>query len=210
MVSEFQTNPQDAQPLDIEPAPCPTEDPEFAGDCQAGRIPRPWGPWATIGWTLLCIVVILAGQIAVLIIFVMVRLATNRNPRIDDLLTNGNVLALSTLANTLTVVGLIALLDPHPSLPRPRLSRPDWPPARSVLIAVAGLAILLCTSDLISYMLGRPLAPPCDGGCLPDGMAAVAFARLGHTRSAGRGDPLSRLSVQGHRRIAAGPLSRSW
>ena len=32
--------------------------------------PRPWGPWgATIGWTVLCIVAIIAGQVVAFLIF---------------------------------------------------------------------------------------------------------------------------------------------
>ncbi|HKI20496.1 MAG TPA: type II CAAX endopeptidase family protein [Isosphaeraceae bacterium] len=104
--------------------------------------------------------VIIAGQIAALLIFVVVRLATNFNPKFDDLAANGNVLAFGTLVNTLTVVGLIVLLVRVRRYPVRDYLALTWPPVRSVLIACAGLAVLLCTSDLISYLLGRPLVPP--------------------------------------------------
>ena len=73
---------------------------------------------------------------------------------------NGNVVALGTLVNTLTVVGLVALLIRVRRYPVRDYLALTWPPARSILIALAGLAVLLCSSDLISYMLGRPLVPP--------------------------------------------------
>ncbi len=160
MASEFPTDTPNAQPVDVEPASCPAEGPEFSGTLKPAASARIWGPWATIGWTLFCVVVMLAGQIAALLILVAVRLATDRKPRFDDLLTDGNVLALGTSANTLAVVGLIALLIRIRRYPIRDYLALTWPPARSVLIALAGLAVLLCTSDLISYMLGRPLVPP--------------------------------------------------
>jgi len=160
MASEFQIDPSDAQPLEIEPAPCPTEDPELSVTLKPAQFGRPWGPWATIGWTLLCIVAIIAGQIVAFLIFLVVRLATNPNARFNDLLSNGNVLALGTLVNTLTVVGLVALLVRVRRYPVRDYLALTWPPARSTLIALTGLVVLLCTSDLISHMLGRPLVPP--------------------------------------------------
>ena len=36
---------------------------EFSTSEKPVLLPRPWGPWATIGWTLLCIVVMFAAQI---------------------------------------------------------------------------------------------------------------------------------------------------
>jgi membrane protease YdiL (CAAX protease family) len=159
MASEFQTNPADAQPLEIEPAPGPTEDPEFAVTLEPVMLPRPWAPWATIGWTLLCIVVIVVAQIAALFIFVAFRFATSPSPKFDDLATNGNFLALATLLSTPAVVGLIALLIRVRRNPIRDYLALYWPPARSVLIAFAGLAAVLGATDLTSYLLGRPLVP---------------------------------------------------
>jgi len=160
MASEFQTGPADAQPVENEPDSYPTEDPEFSATVKPASSPRPWGPWATIGWTLLCIVGIIAGQIVAFLVFLVIRLATNPNARFDDLLANGNVLALGSLVNTLTVVGLVTLLVRVRRYPVRDYLALTWPPARPVQIALAGLVVLLCTSDLISYLLGRPLVPP--------------------------------------------------
>ena len=120
----------------------------------------PWGPWATIGWTVICIVVMFVIQSAVLIVFFVVSSALNPNAKLDALFTNGNVLALSTLASTPVVVGLVALLVSIRRYPIRAYLALIWPPARQVLVAIAGLAVLLVTSDLISYSLGRPLVPP--------------------------------------------------
>jgi membrane protease YdiL (CAAX protease family) len=101
-----------------------------------------------------------AMQIGVLIIFGVGRLATNRNPRLDDLGTNGNVLALATLASTPAVVGLIALLVRARRYPIRDYLALNWPSARPILASLAGLAFVISASDLTSYSLGRPLVPP--------------------------------------------------
>ena len=79
--------------------------------------PRPWGPWASVGWTLLCLAVLVVAQIAVLIVFAVVRVAQSPAIKPDDLnaigkdlATNGNLLSAATLASTPAVVGLVALL----------------------------------------------------------------------------------------------------
>jgi membrane protease YdiL (CAAX protease family) len=72
--------------------------------------PRPWGPWATIGWTVLCIVVMFAVQIVVAIIVVAFRFALNPKARLFDLATDSNLVAVCTLVSTPALVGLIAFL----------------------------------------------------------------------------------------------------
>ena len=37
--------------------------------------PRPWGPWATLGWTLLCVLMLIVIQVAVLFAFMAIRIA---------------------------------------------------------------------------------------------------------------------------------------
>jgi membrane protease YdiL (CAAX protease family) len=125
----------------------------------SAQSPRPWGLWATIGWTLLCVVVLFAAQTAALIIFLVAGFATNHSVPIEKLPTNGNVIALAILLGTAAVVGLIALLVRVRHYPIGDYLALTMPPARSVLTAIAGLAVLLCSSDLISYSLGRPLVP---------------------------------------------------
>ena len=137
----------------------PALDLEFSTSEKPVLLPSPCRPWATIGWTLLCIVVMFAAQIFGLIFFVVFRFATMASPKFDDLATNGNVIAFATLLSTVATVGLIALL-----IRLRRCSIRDylalyWPSAWSVLISLAGLAVVLGATDLSSYLLGRPLVP---------------------------------------------------
>jgi membrane protease YdiL (CAAX protease family) len=155
LMSELHTNP-------FEPS-----SPEIGGLGDAGistlgkpnTCPRPWGPWATLGWTLLCVLVLIAIQFAVLLVFVTIRLARGAEPKFDDLATSGNVVTIGTLASTTAVVGLVALLVHLRRYPIRDYLALCWPPARSALIAFASLAVVLFCSDLLSYTLGRPLVP---------------------------------------------------
>jgi hypothetical protein len=102
---------------EIEPAEVSLEwDAEKAAS-GAVRSPRPWGPWATVGWTIMCLVALFGVQIAVEIIFAIVRLTAHPGVGPDDLSAigaelsiDGNMLAAATLASTPAVVGLVTLL----------------------------------------------------------------------------------------------------
>ncbi len=55
---------------------------QYGADCDSGQVasgkaraPRPWGAWATVGWTILCLVALFGVQIAVEIIFVVMQFA---------------------------------------------------------------------------------------------------------------------------------------
>jgi membrane protease YdiL (CAAX protease family) len=122
--------------------------------------PRPWGPWATIGWTLLCIVIAIVVQLIVLAIFIAVRLANDPRARVAELFTDGNVIAVAALVSTPIVVGLVAILI---SIRRCRIA--DYlaltvPRARHLFLSLSGMALLLATSDLTSYLIGRAIVPP--------------------------------------------------
>ena len=67
------------------------------GTSKAG--PRPWGPWATIGWTLLCIGSMIAVQIGMLIVFTVVGAGpTTKN--LPEITSSSLFLSTSTLTAT--------------------------------------------------------------------------------------------------------------
>ena len=120
----------------------------------------PWGPWATIGWTLLCLVTMAVAQTVVAIAFVVVRLARHPGTNVADIASNGNLIALAGLASTPSVVALVAVLI----LVRRNRIRDylavTWPAPRQVVSACVGLMLLLATSDLVAYLVGHPIVPP--------------------------------------------------
>jgi membrane protease YdiL (CAAX protease family) len=122
--------------------------------------PGPWGPWATISWTLLCLAAMVAAQTVVAIAFVTVQIALNPREKIADIATNGNMLMLAGTANAPPVVGLVVLLI---VVRRNRIRdylALTWPAPRQVLWSSIGLILLLATSDLIAYLVGHPIVPP--------------------------------------------------
>jgi hypothetical protein len=88
----------------IEPAPTSAEGDEGTVASTREWAPRPWGPWATVGWTLLCLTVMFVVQIAMLIILVVVHIVGGFGTKLESLGTNGDVLAVGTLASVPAVL----------------------------------------------------------------------------------------------------------
>jgi uncharacterized protein len=120
--------------------------------------PRPWGPWATIGWTLVCVVCMVVVQIGVLIAFVVAG-ARSATRDLLEITTSSLFLSTSTLAATPVVIGLAAILIYARGCPIRDYLALRMPTAKQALLSVAGLAILLVASDSLTYLLGRPLVP---------------------------------------------------
>ncbi len=159
MTSDIENVPGELLPDEIEPAPDTT-----AGAGQRVSIrevlpARPWGPWATVGWTLLCLIVFFGGQFAVFLIFIGVRLAQNPNLKLSDAAEDGNLLAIATLGGAVPLVGLIGFLVWIRGCRIRDYLALVWPSPRSVVMALVGLLLVILASDLTSYSIGRPLVP---------------------------------------------------
>jgi membrane protease YdiL (CAAX protease family) len=122
--------------------------------------PRPWGPWATIGWTVLAIVVWLGIQTGVTIVYVVVRMVRDPKADLSALASDGTLLGLATLASTPAMLGLVALLIHVRGFTMSDYLALEWPTLRQAALAVVGLLLGLATSDLLTYELGRPIVPP--------------------------------------------------
>jgi uncharacterized protein len=144
---------------ELSPWLAPTVDEESFTPPKPARAVGPWGPWATIGWTLLCVVVLFLAQLIGAIIFLLARSAATGNLKTDDLGTNGNLLAFATLLSTPATVGLIGLLVWLRGYPIRDYLALNWASARSVIFTLLGLAVVLGGTDLTSYLLGKPIVP---------------------------------------------------
>lgn len=122
---------------------------------------RPWGPWASLGWTLLIILLMVLLQITVTIAYAVGLAATGRNVNRALLEQNGNLFAFAILACAVAVALAVALL-----CYLRRLSIVDYlalnkrPSGRQALAWLAGLGACIAISDSTSYALGRPIVPP--------------------------------------------------
>ena len=203
-MNESEPDPVDPDVTGAPPWSAPTTDREISTPQEPeGRSRLAWGPWATIGWTLLCIVVMFGAQIVGVIIFIAVQgchdwQPENRRPR-HQRQSPVHSRPYSVLRPRSGWLRFLIWLRRYPI--RDYLAL-HWPPARSVLIALSGLAVLLVATDLTSYLLGRPLVPT----VMVDVYRTAwlpAFVCLCGARSRGRGDAFSRISLHGHRRLAS-------
>jgi membrane protease YdiL (CAAX protease family) len=153
---------------ETEPSPLDSQIPEFSepdlvwepsdiGPEKAS--PAAWGPWSTVGWSLLLIAVWVVLQLAVFVVFVAMHPFQDLRTTVNELASDGNVVATATLVTTPVIIGLVALLVRLRGCRIREYLALRWPPVRSVAMAFVGLAIVLFSSDLLSYSLGRPLVP---------------------------------------------------
>jgi membrane protease YdiL (CAAX protease family) len=119
---------------------------------------KPWGPWATLGWTALCLFVFVVVQNLVAVPFVLVQ--ASRGPiRAGDVAANGNLVGAATLVSTPAVLGLVVLLVGARRYPLRDYLALRLPQARQVWVSGGGLLVLLAATDSLSYALGRPIVP---------------------------------------------------
>ena len=159
MTIDFENVPGEPRRDEIAPAPGTTVG---GGETACSRnvaAARPWGPWATVGWTLLCLIVMFGGQIGVFLVFIGIRLAQNPNVNLSDAATNGNLLATATIGSTVPLVGLVGFLVWIRGCRIRDYLALVWPTPRSVFMALVGLVLVILASDLTSYSIGRPLVP---------------------------------------------------
>jgi membrane protease YdiL (CAAX protease family) len=84
---------------------------------------------------------------------------THSRAKLEDLGSDGNLVAIAALLSTPPLLGLIALLI---TVKRHRLRdylALNLPSSRQVLFAVGGTLLMIASSDLISYLSGRPIVP---------------------------------------------------
>jgi membrane protease YdiL (CAAX protease family) len=121
--------------------------------------PRPWGFWATIGWTVLCLVSVVVVQNLVALAFVVSRMATGQKVDVMEVVGSGLILAVASLTSTPVGLGLIALL-----VKWRRWSLRDYlalkvPTTRQLVISIGLMVLLTAASDGLTYLLGWPVVP---------------------------------------------------
>jgi membrane protease YdiL (CAAX protease family) len=121
---------------------------------------RPFGPVASIAWTILLLVAMEAVQGLVVIVVA----AARNGARAGDghpggASVDGLLLSIATLASAPAVVALVALLAVTRRYPLRDYLALRLPTTRKAGLAVGGMMILMAASDSTSYLVGRPLVP---------------------------------------------------
>ncbi len=145
------------------PSEAPPQEPaQTAPPPQSGP---PWGLWATIGFTVLVLVAIVAVQTGVVLVFFAGLHAQEPQLALEELqnriATNGTATAAAALASVPVAVGLVWLLVwlrrgscVHDYL---CLRLPD---TRTLVFSAVGVLGLIALTDYITHALGRPISPP--------------------------------------------------
>ena len=134
-----------------------TLSPEPSFDAAPRRV---WGVWASVGWTALATLAMLATQAATVIGFAVARMPANPNADLSALGSDGTLMAVATLISLPVVLGLVALLITVRGWRlRDYLAfRPAS--ARATVLAISGLIVWMASSDGLTIALKRPLVPP--------------------------------------------------
>jgi membrane protease YdiL (CAAX protease family) len=116
---------------------------------------KPWGYWATLGWTVLAFV---AGQVVSLVVLVLWR--DGDLTRLLATPYDGITVTLIILVSNPIAIALIALAV--------RLARCEiaeylalaWPPRPELLRGIASLAVVIAVCDAALYLTGHALVTP--------------------------------------------------
>ncbi len=160
-MSDVETNTSDPDSPEIGPAPAAAPLDLVVETAATIKAPRPWGPWATLGWSLLLIVVFAAIQVVSAVAFVAaVRVIKGPNADLIAAGGSGDFVALATFTSTPFVVGLTALIIVARGCSVRDYLALQWPPVRKGVLAFLAMVVIAVSSDGLSVLLGRPVVPP--------------------------------------------------
>ena len=160
-MSDLETNVPGDDSAEIVPAPVADPVDGVVETAETKKAPRPWGPWATLGWSLLLIVVMAVIQVVSLFAFVAAeRLIKGPGADVIAATGSGDFVALETIASTPFVLGLTALLIVVRGCSISDYLALQWPPIGKGLLAFLGMVVIAISSDGLSVFLGRPVVPP--------------------------------------------------
>ena len=119
--------------------------------------PRPWGFWATMGWTLVIAFAFIGAQLVAGIVIGLVNQDLGTREEID---TNGMVLAIITCLAAPVAVGLCVLFAfLRKQFPLKNYLGIKWIEAREIRRWCIGVLVLILASDALTSFTGRPIVP---------------------------------------------------
>jgi membrane protease YdiL (CAAX protease family) len=147
---------------DLNPPAISTPEVISAAPAEPAAVPcRPWGPWATIGWSLLCVALFLVVQVAVLVAYVLLNLGGETPPEqlAEQAGTDGLFMALATCATMLVCTSFLALIVYLRGCPLVWYFGLRWVEFATAGKAVVALLAFIAVTDGLTYLLGRPIVP---------------------------------------------------
>jgi hypothetical protein len=120
---------------------------------------RPWGYAATAGWVLLAFAVSAVVGFAVLAVLRPEAITGSMTGSVD-LLKDGSVISLTTIASATVQVGMLVLAAYLARWPVAEYLGLVWPNLRNAVIVVACLVAFILAYDALTYLLGRDVVTP--------------------------------------------------
>jgi uncharacterized protein len=125
----------------------------------AGPAPRVWKFWGTALWGFVVFAAMFAGQIAVVVFFVMKGGGSDLGGAVKVIASNGLAISLSVIAGLPAVLAALWL-----AIRRTHISFVDylalrWTSWGNVLLGAVGLAVLVEGWDLLSHAIGHEVTP---------------------------------------------------
>jgi membrane protease YdiL (CAAX protease family) len=116
---------------------------------------EPWGIWATLGWTVLAFAASSVASFAVLVVLRPESLLGSA-----DLLMDGTLLSLTTLAAVPVQIGILVWAVRLAHWPVGEYLGFVWPNGRDAAVTIALLVVFLLAFDGMTYLLGRDVVTP--------------------------------------------------
>jgi len=127
---------------------------------RAGRPGRPWGFWATVGWTAVWLAVFFGSGIfffsAAMVVLLVAGAVSSVAKAAEALALNGLVLSLVVIGQVPVMVGLTVFLA-WIRMPVGAYLGLRWPTYRETVAGLLALLMLIVGQDLLSWSLGRPI-----------------------------------------------------
>lgn len=126
--------------------------------------PTPWGFWATMGWTTLCVILYVGVFVALAFTFLIAAAVSEPRFDVDDfaseLESDGFFLALGMFLGAACCIGFVVLLARMRGTPARNYLGLTTPRLGEVVKWVLFLALFIAVSDGATYLSGRPVVPP--------------------------------------------------
>ena len=114
-----------------------------------------WGLWATLGWFILAFILSIVAGLVVMLIWRPDAITGD-----TDVLKDGPLISITTIASAVVQVGTLALAARLAGWPAGEYLGLVRPATRPALVLIAILIVFLPSYDALTYLLGRDIVTP--------------------------------------------------
>ena len=131
----------------------------FAAPAAKPKCLRPWGPWATLGWTVLILLATFVVNGLLVIPYLWVLGPERMESVLRNIGSHGAALMAVTLLSAPYPIGFCILIILARQQPVREYLALRWPRRRAVVLSLVGMIALIAAMELLSYVLKREVVP---------------------------------------------------